>query len=151
MTGKNDLTRLSNEITYHRYMLSHKKAESLYTDITMSEYIALKHISEHEGERVYLKEIADGMDITVQKASKGVRRLRDRGLVTWEHDGNGSDGTYVTITETGEKLLREQETVLKDYYGRVIEIFGEDRLEELLELLRELEDAMDGALDGKEA
>ena len=57
----------------------------------------------------------------------------------------------MTITETGEELLREQETVLKDYYGRVIEIFGEDRLEEHLELLRELEDAMDGALDGKEA
>lgn len=105
MNGKNDLTRLSNEITYHRYMLSHKKAESLYRDISMSEYIALKHISEHKGEKLYLKEIADELEITVQKASKGVRRLRDRGLITWEHDGNGSDGTYVAITETGAKVL----------------------------------------------
>lgn len=150
MNGKNDLTRLSNEITYHRYMLSHKKAESLYRDISMSEYIALKHISEHKGEKLYLKEIADELEITVQKASKGVRRLRDRGLITWEHDGNGSDGTYVAITETGASLLNAQEEALKDYYGRVIDIFGEERLEELLGLLGELEDAMDSALDGEE-
>ncbi len=148
MSDRNDMTGLSNEITYHRYVLSHRKVESLYKAMSMPEYIALKSFS-GGADKIYLKDIADKLEITVQQASKAVRRIADRGLVTWEHDGNGSEGTYVTITEAGEELLREQQGILRDYYGRVADIFGRERFRELLALLNELEDAMDTALSGE--
>ncbi|MGN0315613.1 MAG: hypothetical protein ACI4EG_12625 [Fusicatenibacter sp.] len=47
------------------------------------------------------------MQLTMRQTSKMVEKLKDRGLVLWTYDGNGSEGTYVTVTETGEKLFRE--------------------------------------------
>lgn len=150
MRDKKDLMNLSNEITYHRYVLSHKKVENLYKDMSMSEYIALKNISGAEdGEKIYLNDIANKLEITVPQASRAVRKLADRGLVLWEHDGNGSEGTYVTVTDSGKTLLSEQQNILSDYYGKVVSIFGEERLKELLSLLGELEEAMDTALSGE--
>ena len=50
--------------------------------------------------------------------------LKNRGLVIWSHDGDGSEGTYLTVTETGLKLMDKQEDKLKNYYERVINRFG---------------------------
>lgn len=150
-----DITQLSNELTYHRYMINHKQAERLFENISMSEYIALHNISESVSAKdgsgkTYLKDIADGLQISIPQASKMIGKLRDRGLVSWEHDGNGSDGTYVTVTESGMSLMEKQQNILKSYYGRVIENYGEEKLVLLLRMMKELEDAMDYELNGKE-
>ena len=79
-----------------------------------------------------------------------IGNLRDKGLVTWSHDGNGSEGTYVTITEMGQKLLTEQEEILKAYYGKVIEKFGKDNLIQLLQLMKQLETVMSSEIEEME-
>lgn len=75
--------------------------------------------------------------------------LRDKGLISWGHDGNGSDGTYVSVTESGVGLVERQEAVLKNYYRRVIEKFGEKKLVALFSLMEELESVMDRELNEK--
>lgn len=82
------------------------------------------------------------MQLSMRQTSKMVGDLRDRGLVIWSHDGNGKDGTYVTITENGRKLLGNQETIVKEFYGRVIDSFGKENLIHLLHLMKELETVM---------
>ena len=82
------------------------------------------------------------MQLSMRQTSKMVGDLRDRGFVTWSHDGNGKDGTYVTITETGKKLLAEQEVIVKDFYERVIDSFGKENLIHLLHQMKELETVM---------
>lgn len=153
MTEKNDITKLSNELTYHRYMINQKQVASLFEDISIPQYIALhsiaKSISDKEIEKTYLKDIADELEIPISNVSKMIAELRERGLVLWEHEGNGSEGTYVTITESGIRLMNQQQTILKNYYSRVIEKFGEDKLVLLLKLMKELEDAMDYELSDK--
>lgn len=150
-----DLTKLSNELTYHRYMINHKQVAGLFKDITIPEYIALQNISHSisgkadDKQRTYLKDIADELEISIPQAPKTVRKLCDRGLVSWEHDGNGSDGTYVTITESGTVFMEKQQDILKNYYSRVIKTFGEEKLNSLLRLMKELETAMDCELNGK--
>ena len=76
-----------------------------------------------------------------------IGKLRDKGLLTWAHDGDGSEGTYVTITESGKNLLCEQEEILKKYYGNVIEKFGKEKLIQLLQLMKELETIMSGEFE----
>ena len=76
--------------------------------------------------------------------------LRDRGFVTWSHDGNGSEGTYVTITDSGKKLLNEQEEILKQYYGKVIDDFGKEKMIQLLQLMKELETVMSSEFEEME-
>ena len=107
-------------------------------------------MSEIYSGRTYLKELAEKMQLSIRQTSKMVGDLRDRGLILWSHDGNGSEGTYVTITETGQKLLDEQEEVLKNYYGRVIEKYGKENMIQLLCLMKQLETVMSSTMEEME-
>ena len=76
--------------------------------------------------------------------------MRDRGLLKWVHDGNGSDGTYVTVTPSGRELFTQQEKTMKELYERVIERFGADNLIQLLNLIKELETHMESEIEEME-
>ena len=91
------------------------------------------------------------MQLTIRQTSKMVGELRDRGMILWSHDGNGSEGTYVTITEMGKKLLEEQEQLLKEYYGKVIIKFGKENLIKLLQMMKQLETVMSSEIEEMEA
>lgn len=155
MNKRNDITELSNEVTYHRYLINQKQISDLFKDISIAEYIAMQNISKsavadnNSSGRTYLQDIAGRLEISIPQTSEMIGRLRDRGLVLWGHDGNGSEGTYVTITESGIKLMNQQENVLKGYYSRIIEKFGEDNLLSLLQLMKQLESVIDSELSNK--
>lgn len=144
---------LSSELIYHRYMFNQVQVTSLFKEISVPEYIALHRIAGsifrngNGVEKTYLKDIADELHLSIPQTSKMVRELRDKGMVCWGHDGNGKDGTYVTITESGAALMERQERILADYYGRVIEKFGRERLVALFGLMQELENVMDQELN----
>ncbi len=151
-----DITMLSNELTYRRYMMNKGKIRDFFKEMSIPEYIALHNIaienemsSIYEG-KTYLKELSEKMDLTMRQTSDMIGKLRDRGLVVWAHDGNGSDGTYVVITESGRKMLEEQEAVLKQYYGKVIDKFGKEKMIELLQLMKELETIMSSEIEEME-
>ena len=153
---KAELERLSHELTYRRYMMDRGKIRSLFKNIRIPEYIALYSIAQDSekasiyGDRTYLQELSEKMQLSMRQTSKMVGDLRDRGLVIWSHDGNGSEGTYVTITPAGEEKLQEQEDVLKKFYGSVIESFGTEKLIQLLQLMQELETTMSLAFEKME-
>ena len=48
----------------------------------------------------------------------------------------------MTITESGKQLLENQETIVKEFYGRVIDSFGKENLIHLLHQMKELETVM---------
>lgn len=152
MTHQENRNDLSSELTYHRYIFSQVQINGLFREITVPEYIALHLIAgsvSKSGDgagKTYLKDIADELHLSVPKTSKMIGELRDKGWICWGHDGNGKDGTYVTVTASGAELIERQEGRLKDYYGRVIEHFGEDKLVTLFGLMQELEDVMDHEL-----
>lgn len=151
-----DIVKLTNEITYHRYLLNKGQIRDFFKQLSIAEYIALHYISldsemsEIYSGRTYLKELAEKMQLTIRQTSKMVGELRDRGLVLWSHDGNGSEETYVTITETGQRLLDEQEEILKNYYGKVIEKYGKENMIQLLCLMKQLETVMSSTLEEME-
>lgn len=64
--------------------------------------------------RTYLKDISDQMQRPMRQISRMVKTLQERGFLAWSHDGDGSEGTYVTITEAGKKMLEEEEAALKN-------------------------------------
>lgn len=152
-----DVAMLSNEFTYRKYMMDKEKIRNFFKKLSIPEYIALHNIVQNHAEasiyggRTYLKELSEKLDMTMRKTSNMVKKLRDEGLVTWSHDGDGSEGTYVMITDMGRKLLEEQEEILKDYYGNVIRKFGKDNLIQLLQLMKQLETAMKSEVEEREA
>lgn len=90
------------------------------------------------------------MELSMRQTSNMIGKLRDKGLVIWSHDGNGSDGTYVVITDTGRKKMEEQENILKKYYGNVIEKYGKEKMIQLLQLMKELETIMSSEIEKME-
>ena len=152
-----DIVKLSNELMYQKYLMNREHVREHFEKVSISEYIALHNIAS-AGEnsdiymgRTYLKELAEKMQLTIRQTSNLVGKLRDRGLVLWSHDGNGSEGTYVTITENGEMLLNEQEEILKSFYGQVIQKYGKDNMIQLLQLLKQLETVMCSTMEEMEA
>ena len=95
-----------------------------------------------EARKVYLADIAERMQMPVRQTSALIGRLRDRGFITWTHDGNGSEGTYVQITDLGRKKASEQEEILSGYYGNVIDKFGKENIVHLLQMMNELDSIM---------
>ena len=114
-----EIGKLMNELTYRKYVLSHEQIRGFFQELSIPDYVALYIIREtaqsadiYSG-RTYLKDLAEKMRMTIRQTSKMVGKLRDRGLLTWSHDGNGSEGTYVTATELGLLYLMKQlETVM---------------------------------------
>ena len=90
------------------------------------------------------------MQLTVRQTSRMAGELRDRGLILWSHDGNGSEGTYVTITDNGKELLQAQEEILKKYYEKVIERFGRENMIQLLQMMKQLETIMSSEMEEME-
>ena len=148
-----DVEELSNELTYRGYLMNRGKVRSLFQKIKIPEYLAL-HAIASEGQksviysgRTYLADLAEKMQLTIRQTSRVAGNLKEKGLVNWSHDGNGSEGTYVIITETGQKLLEEQEQVLKKYYSKVIERFGKEDLIQVLQAMKQLETVMNRTME----
>ena len=151
---------LIDELFYRRYLMDEGRLPQFFEDITLSEYMALHAVSEaapadeEQAGRLYLQELSEKMHLPIRPASQIVSSLRDRGLLAWAHDGDGAEGTYVTLTAAGEELLQRLEGLLRDCSRRVADRFGRDRLIQLLSELRELDRITDSTLreiQGKEA
>lgn len=100
-----------------------------------------------EGKKLYLSEIAEKLSLPLAKVSKIVKELQERGLVIWEHDGNGEDGTYILMTERGVQAAEERKQTMERVYRNVIQRFGEMRFAALLKELSELEEIMNEEIE----
>ena len=144
--SKTDVAKFSHELTYFRYLMNNGVVRNFFKELGVPEYIILHNLSVTD-EKMYLKDLSEKMKLSVRQVSNLVTGLRDRGLLAWSHDGDGSDGTYVSITEAGEKVLTEHNTKLFEYYGKVIDKYGKDSLIELLQLMQKLEVVMGTELE----
>ncbi len=148
-----DILKLGDELILRRYLFNKTQINQ---GLNIPDYIALHIIREsktkeeiYEG-KTYLKDLSEKMKLTIRQTSKLIGNLKERGLVVWSHDGNGSEGTYVTITKEGDELVEKQQAVLKEYYKRVIGKFGKDNLIQLLNLMKQLEIIMGSELEEME-
>lgn len=147
MKNQHEVEKLAYAMTRQRYLLSRDMAHDLFTELSLSDYIALHSIAEATGqggsaERTYLRDLAEQLEMPMPKVSKMIRKLHDRGLVFWSHSGDGSDGTYVVITDPGVQAMERQANILNAYYSCVIEAFGYENLKGLLDQISRLEGVM---------
>ena len=148
VTDSSGLSQLANELTYRRYMTNRVSVGKYFRSMTVPEYLVLCMAAEPEllengdSQKIYLADIAERMQMQVRQTSALIRKLRDKGMINWTHDGNGSEGTYVQITDLGRKKAEEQEKILIDYYRNVIGKFGKGNIVHLLQMMDELDSIM---------
>ena len=142
---KEPMKNLAHEITYRRYLLSKDDARFVFKDVNIAEYIVLHFMSEQiesdsiYSDRIYLSEISEKLNLPIRKTSKLIREMSGKNLINWGHDGDGKDGTYVTLTEHGKSVFEETDGKLKDFYTRVLQSFGKEKMIQLLSLMKEFD------------
>ena len=156
VTSQFDTMQLANELTYRKYLFGNDNFRSFFKDLRTIDYVILHTILENEKSaaiysgRTYLQELADKMQMPIRQLSKIVRDLKERGFVNWSHDGDGSEGTYVTITQEGLSRFKKQEEDLREFFGNVIRKFGQENLVQLLRLMKEFTTVFSAELESKE-
>ena len=156
LVSQMDMTQLANELTYRKYLFGNDDFRNFFKELRIIDYVVLHTILENEKSaalysgRTYLKELSDKMQMSIRQTSQVVRELKEKGFLVWSHDGDGSEGTYVTITEEGLERFRKQENSLKNFLGSVIDKFGQENLIQLLRLMKEFGTVFSAELEKKE-
>ena len=145
---KNTINKLAYDLTYQRYLLNKDKANYLFNDLSVGDYVVLHTVLCFE-DKAYLEKLGEKLNLSISKMSNVATNLKNRGLVTWSHDGDGSEGTYLTVTETGLKLMDKQEDKLKNYYERVINRFGLKNTVDLIGKMTALETIMEEEMENE--
>lgn len=137
---------LFEDFTLHRYLVAEHAMFQITHSLKRGEYLMLIFIhhtaQEREDGKVYLKEIAEEVELPMNEVSADIKGLRDSGYVKWTHDGAGENGTYVVMTDNGNEMLEENRKKLADFYKKVIEEYGYDKLIALVDSMKELETTM---------
>ncbi|MDD5983603.1 MAG: hypothetical protein PUC07_07375 [Solobacterium sp.] len=145
---KNTINKLAYDLTYQRYLLNKDKANYLFNDLSVGDYVVLHTVLCFE-DKAYLEKLGEKLNLSISKMSNVATNLKNRGLVIWSHDGDGSEGTYLTVTETGLKLMDKQEEKLKNYYERVINRFGLKNTVDLIGKMTALETIMEEEMENE--
>ena len=145
---KNTINKLAYDLTYQRYLLNKDKDNYLFNDLSVGDYVVLHTVLGFE-DKAYLEKIGEKLNLSISNMSNVATNLKNRGLITWSHDGDGSEGTYLTVTETGLKLMDKQEDKLKNYYERVINRFGLKNTVDLIGKMTALETIMEEEMENE--
>ncbi|MCR4616927.1 MAG: MarR family transcriptional regulator [Lachnospiraceae bacterium] len=142
---KEDLIKLANQMLQVRSTIDSDHLKKIFSKISIIDYTALKKVygnttEEHISEPIYLTQLAEQFNMTISQVSNQVKRLQTKGYIYWEHDENG---TYIRLSETGHRLMQEQQEILNDYFYNVVKRIGYIRFIQLLDNIKKLEEIMD--------
>lgn len=143
-----ELMDLGNRLMHLRYSMDSEHMGIIFSEISMPDYMILVMLSRklgiHEPEaKVYLSEISTELNLPITRVSKLVQNLQEKGYVYWQHDEDGSRGTYIYLSETGGELIKNQQEILHKFVKQVIERMGYEKFVQVLELMHELETVME--------
>lgn len=112
----------------------------LKTGISHSEFCLLNIIVDNSdcADGMTVSAIAAELDVTPPAVSRSLKSLESRGLVSRETNLINRRNTIVRITEIGRELLENSRKQMDAVMERVHEKMGEERKNQLCELLSEM-------------
>ncbi len=142
---KEDLIRLANQMLQLRSTIDSDHLKKIFSKISLVDYTMLRKVygrttEDHISEPIYLSSLAEQFDLKMSQVSSGVKRLQAKGYVYWEHD---EKGTFIRLSETGHRLMQEQQEILNDYVYNVIKRIGYVRFIQIMDSIKSLEDIME--------
>jgi DNA-binding MarR family transcriptional regulator len=97
------------------------------TGIGVSEYRALRALSEAPKHEIRLLDLADMLNLTQSSTSRLVDRLVSGGSAYRDSCGDDKRGVYVVITETGINLVERTRLIYEQALRDALGAAGEDR------------------------
>lgn len=129
--------------------------KKLFTKVSVADYAAMWFLAENaayaqDTQKFYLKELAQAAEIPMPIITQMVRKLQDKGLVIWTHDGCGEQGTYIQLTENGIEALIEQRNILTEFETDIISRFGKERFLHLMSEMAAFEELMNKSAESED-
>ena len=150
---REQLIEMGNDWLKMQFVTGEEHLSKLFSEISTYDYIALLLLQRRMGlgdDRIYLKEISEELDMPMARVSKIVQRMQNRGFVYWTHDSSDRPGTFITLSESGRKALKEQEEKIAVFFEKAITKYGAENFVELMDLRKRFNDTMEEVLDESE-
>ncbi len=148
------ITETARQLILGRFGLVNLETDKLYTEMTNFEYVTMEKIngliSAREEDSIYMKEIAEDLNVSVNRLSHTIGKLEEEGLIIWKRDPEGKKGTYIQLSEGGKTRLEAQKKLLQDFYRDVIGEFGVKRASAMAYELLDFDKAMRTVLENYE-
>ena len=146
-----ELKKLSDKIIFARAELNLDRLENVFSEMSLIDYELIRKIwpqlRDDENcttKTIYLQEMQEKTGIPMNQISKAIQKLSDRNLIDWKR---GESGTYIEINQFGRNKFKDQQLRLLDYFDRVVERMGFERLNEMVSVLNEVEYIMKDEAD----
>ena len=138
-----DTLDLFNELMFQKFAVDRTSLIHRMMGLSVLAYVALFYIEEEtrldDQDKVFVRDLSDHLTISMMETAKIVDELQEQELVDRAYEGDGSEGTYVYLTEHGKAACNKQRCAVVKKYRHVVEQFGKDRLVELLRMLEDLD------------
>ncbi len=146
---KEKLLELGNKMISLKFSLDSNHMGLIFKNISISDYMILSKLARtmgiHEPEaQVYLSDISKEMELPINRVSKMVQNLQNKGYVYWKHDRHG---TYISLSETGREVMKGQQDTLRQFMKSLIERMGIDDFIHVLDEMLRLDEIMDEEAD----
>ncbi len=127
MTGK----RIGIE-TIEGFFLDEMGAEKVFRYLERADFMLLIYIERlcenSEDGRVYLKDLAKEMDVTMSVLSKMITSMQDKGYVSWKTSETKS-GTYVQLTSRAKNKIKQERDYMRELFTKIRRAIPADELE----------------------
>lgn len=127
MTGK----RIGIE-TIESFFLDEMGAEKVFRYLERADFMLLIYIErlceDSEDGRVYLKDLAKEMDVTMPVLSKMITSMQDKGYVSWKTSETKS-GTYVQLTNRAKNKIKQERDYMRELFTKIRRAIPADELE----------------------
>lgn len=153
MNSRKNIKKIMRNITTNSMIERLSEGDKLFQNMTSTDFMFMLILSRHvktEKGRIYVEDLANRVHMPLRKVSKIIQQLSSQEWVTWTFDGNGDEGTYVEITESGLYATAKQKAILEEFYNNVIDQYGEKKFIDLMAGIAQLEEIMNKELQKME-
>ena len=138
MTGK----RIGIE-TIESFFLDEMGAENVFRYLERADFMLLIYIErlceESEDGRVYLKDLAKEMNVTMSVLSKMITSMQDKGYVSWKTSETKS-GTYVQLTNRAKNKIKQERDYMRELFTKIRRAIPADELEVTMATVSKISD-----------
>lgn len=141
----------TNIVHLLRHVVSHAMTDrldlssKLFQTMDSADFMLMLILARHsqaDQKKIYMKDLAEETKLPLRRVSDIARTLASQEWVSWKFDGNGDEGTYLEITESGLDVTKKQKESLETFYQKVIDKFGQDRFIQMMKDISDLEEIM---------
>ena len=132
--------------TEEEFFLKSMNVEKVFAFLDRTDYFFLYNIkkcmetSEWE-EGVYLSELAEFMGLPMAKISITVKKLQEKGYVSWKTDMK-EERTFITLMTSAKELMRRQKERMMNAYEKILTNIRKEDLETTLLTLSKIRDLL---------